>query len=446
MSILIGIDASRANKVKKTGTEWYLYHLIQELKKITPQYRDAGFILYSTESLRGDLSILPPNWESRVLSWPLKRFWTQIRLSWEMWRRPPDILFVPAHTIPIIHPKRVINTCHDLGFLGFSKAYGFFEKLHHKWALNFAIKNTEKIIAVSEFTKNELIKNTKIKPEKVTVIYNSYNSEHYKPISDKSAVRKVLEKYISDFPPCKRGIRGDFLEQTNPSPTIPLQDGESCSPYLLYIGRLEAKKNTLGLVRAFSIFKNKYKSFSNLKLVLVGSPGFGYKEVKKEILNFKNSKRTGSLRHPELVEGSHAMNMARGEISPFGRNDSEEIIAPGWVVEEDLPYLLSAAEAFIYPSFYEGFGIPILEAMACGTPVIASDIPALREIGGEAAHFVNQNSPEEIAEGIYKVLTDENLKNDLREGGLEQVKKFSWEKCVRETMKIFYESTKNYEK
>jgi len=249
MSILIGIDASRANKIKKTGTEWYSYHLIQELKKIAPQYRDAGFILYSAEPLRGDLGILPRNWESRVLAWSPKRFWTQIRLSWEMWRRPPDILFIPAHTIPIIHPKKVVTTVHDLGFINFPKAYGWLEKIYHKFALNFAVKNATKIITVSEFTKNELIKYTKIIPEKVAVVYNSHDSERYKIISDKSAVEKVLEKYKIN------------------------------SPYLLYIGRLEGKKNTPGLVQAFSILKNKHESLRDLKLVLVGSRGFGYEKV-----------------------------------------------------------------------------------------------------------------------------------------------------------------------
>jgi len=128
------------------------------------------------------------------------------------------------------------------------------------------------------------------------------------------------------------------------------------------------------------------------------------------------------------------LNIAGGEISRQARNDSGEIILPGWVDEEDLPYLLSGAELFVFPSFYEGFGIPILEALACGVPVLASDIPALREIGGEAVNFFNPNSPEEMAEGIYNILSDDKLKNDLRERGLMRVQKFSWEKCARETM------------
>src|SRR3989339_716774 len=284
MSILIGIDASRANKIKKTGTEWYSYHLIQELKKID---------------------------------------------------------------------------------------------------------------------KNKYTKNI---PEKVAVVYNSHDSERYKIISDKSAVEKVLEKYKIN------------------------------SPYLLYIGRLEGKKNTPGLVQAFSILKNKHESLRDLKLVLVGSRGFGYEKVEKEMLNFSNSKRTSLIRHPELVEGSHNLNIAGGEISRQARNDSGEIILPGWVDEEDLPYLLSGAELFVFPSFYEGFGIPILEAMASGTLVLASDIPALREIGGEAVNFFNPNSPEEMAERIYNILSDDKLKNDLLERGLAPAQKFSWEKCARETM------------
>jgi len=368
----IGIDASRANKFQKTGTEWYSYHLIQELKKITGQ--EDQFILYSRENLRGGLEKLPPNWQSRVLKWPPQKLWTQIRLSWEIIRHPPDMLFVPAHTVPLRHPEKVITTCHDVAFLRLPRAYDWPALQYHKFAINFAVKRAAKIIAVSEFTKKELIEFFKIAPERVAVVHNGYDSEHYKVIESREAVEKVLQKY---------NLR---------------------KPYILYIGRLEAKKNTHGLVRAFSIFKkSRQSSVVGCKLVLVGQPGFGYDKVAEAIVD----------------------NNLHGEV-----------IMPGWVRENDLPYLISGAEFFAFPSFYEGFGIPVLEAMACGTPVVCSDIPALREVAGGSVYFVDPYSPENMAEGLARVLDDEKLKDDLRMRGLRRVEQFSWEKCARETWEV----------
>lgn len=365
----IGIDASRANKTEKTGTEWYSYHLIQELKKITDP-KDQ-FILYSREKLRGDLGELPSNWQSRVLNWSPKKLWTQARLSWEMWQRPPEMLFVPAHTLPLIRPEKVVTTCHDVAFLRLPQSYDWSALKYHEFAVKFAIRHAAKIIAVSEFTKNELIEFFKISPERITVVPNGYDSERYKIIEDRGGVEKTLTKY---------NILG---------------------AYILYTGRLELKKNIPGLIEAFKLLKKNYKE--PLKLVLVGRPGFGFEKVTKAIVE---------------------------------NNLSDEIIMPGYVAREDLPYLMSGARVFVFPSFYEGFGIPVLEAMACGTPVVASGIPALREVAGEAAYLVDPYFSENIAEGINRVLTDEHLRENLKIRGLDRAKQFSWEKCARETWKV----------
>lgn len=367
--MVIGIDASRANKSEKTGTEWCSHHLIQELKKIADP-KDQ-FILYSREKLRGELGELPSGWRSSALNWPPRKLWTQIRLSWEMWQRPPEMLFIPAHTVPLIHPEKVVTTCHDVAFLRLPQVYDWPSLKYHKFAINFAIKHAAKIIVVSEFTKSELIEFFKISPERIAVVPNGYDSEQYKIIENKEAVAGVLQKYKIN------------------------------QPYILYTGRLELKKNTPGLVEAFKILKkNRQKP---LKLVLVGHPGFGFEKVTEAIID---------------------------------NNLHDEVIMTGWVPREDLPYLVSGASAFVFPSFYEGFGIPILEAMACGTPVVASGIPALREVAGEAAYLVDPYSLENIAEGINRVLTDEHLREGLKIRGLARVQDFSWEKCARETWKV----------
>ncbi len=375
----IGIDASRANKSEKTGTELYSYHLIQELKKITDP-KDQ-FVLYSREKLRDEIGDLPPNWKSRVLNWAPKKLWTQIRLSWEMWQRPPEMIFIPAHTIPLIHPDKVVTTCHDVAFLRLPEAYDWPALQYHKFAIKFAIRHAAKIISVSEFTKNELVEFFKISPGRIAVVPNGYDSERYKIIEDKEAVVKVLEKY------------------------------KITEPYILYAGRMEEKKNTTGLVEAFGLLKKSSKfQVISYKLVLVGQPGFGYEKVIKAIAD----------------------------------NDLQnDVIMPGWVAREDLPYLMNGAALFVFPSLYEGFGIPILEAMACGTLVVASGIPALREVAGEAAYLVDPYSPENMAEGINRVLTDEHLREDLKIRGLERARQFSWERCAKETWEVLRLTSNN---
>src|SRR3989344_8317121 len=112
--MLIGIDTSRANLEQRRGTEWYIYQLIEEFKKISDP--SDQFILYTREPLRGELAKLPNNFSNKVLTWPVKYFWTQLRLAWELLTNPPDVFFSPAHIVPLYTPKKTIITLHDVGF------------------------------------------------------------------------------------------------------------------------------------------------------------------------------------------------------------------------------------------------------------------------------------------------------------------------------------------
>src|SRR3989338_7400368 len=156
--MIIGIDASRANNEQKTGVGWYAYHLIQELKKTNSQFPIPNYrvVLYSDRPLEGELAHLPEHWESKVLRWPPKRLWTQMRLSWEMLVRPPDVLFIPAHVFPIIHPKKTVMTVHDVAAVRFPETYNWFELWYTIWSAKTALKKLWKIIVPSEFTKTEL--------------------------------------------------------------------------------------------------------------------------------------------------------------------------------------------------------------------------------------------------------------------------------------------------
>ncbi len=356
----IGIDASRASIRQKTGTEVYSYNLIKHLAKCDHKNQ---YILYTNRALKFDF-LLPKNFKVKVL--PFLRFWTQIRLAWEMLIRQPDILFIPAHTIPWIHPKNTVVTIHGLEYEHFPEAYSGFDLWHLRKSTRLASKWAKKIITISKNTKKDLIKFYGVKDEQVKVVHLGY--QKYEVRSKKYGVAETLR-----FP----------------------------KPYLLFIGRLEKRKNLVRLVKAFARLKNNKKIVH--KLVLAGKPGYGYEQIKCSIKDLDLEK---------------------------------DVILPGYISDKDLPYLIKGADVFVYPSLYEGFGMPILEAMNLGVPVVTSNTSALPEIAGEAALLVDPKSPDEIAKAIYKLIEDEDFKDRLVRKGLKQAKKFSWEKCAKETLTV----------
>ena len=174
--------------------------------------------------------------------------------------------------------------------------------------------------------------------------------------------------------------------------------------YILFVGTLQPRKNVEGLLGAFRMLEDEYKVPH--KLVLVGCKGWKYDGI------FSRIERDGL---------------------------SDKVVFPGYVDYQDLPVLYSAADLFVLPSYYEGFGLPILEAMACGTPVVTSNVSSMPEVAGDAAVLVDPKRTEDIAGGIYRVLNDPALAGTLRERGMIRAKEFTWEKCADETMQVFEE-------
>lgn len=367
--MLIGIDASRANLARKTGVEWYSYHLINELKKI-PLSAGDNFVLYSPTQLSDELGILPKGWKSEVLSWPLRYLWTQIRLSAKTFFRPPDVLFVPAHALPIFSRTKSIITLHDLGFEKFPELYNFWQRAYLRFVYRFAARRAEVIIAPSEFTKKELIDCYKIKPDSIKVVYLGYDKNIFHPLSDREATEKFLIQH------------------------------QISGPYLLYVGRLEKKKNIKNLIEAFLKASTENK---NLKLVLVGTPSYGYDEFSELIQNNQN----------KII---HLLHLTPKEIS----------------------YLYSEALSFVFPSYYEGFGLPILEAMACGCPVLASTVSSIFEVAGDAALYFNPDNKTEMTMAVKKIVDDTRFRQELIGRGWVRVKNFSWQKCAQETYQILF--------
>jgi len=364
----LAIDASRANKDKKTGVENYSFEIIESLKNKIPN--NIRVVLYSPEKLKGDLSILPKNWESKILKWTPKRFWTQIRMSLEILFYKPDILFIPAHVFPIIHPKKTIMTIHDIAALDFPESFNFFERCYSIWSSKKALKKLWKIIVPSEFTKVELKKiiNNNKELEKVSVVYHGL---------DKKNILDNLDNTI--------------FEELN------LRE-----KYFISLGRLEEKKNTWRIVKAFEKIKNEEK-YKNFKLVLIGKKGYGYEKLEK-IINNSEYKR--------------------------------DIILTGWLEDSKTYALLKNAEVFIFPSLYEGFGLPVLESFYFEVPSIISKNNSLEEIAKNASLVVNPLDVEDIYKKIIEILENEDLKKDLIQKGKNRLKDFSWNLAGEKTKNI----------
>lgn len=358
--MIIAIDASRANKLQKTGVEYYSWRLINEIKKITPD--DIRVVLYSQNKLHDKLADLPKNWSSKILLWPPKYFWTQLCLWLEIVMNPPDVFFVPAHTIPFLPiPKKVkiIVTVHDVGFKRYPKLYKKIQYLYHHLIMLKIKKRADKIITISKFSKQEIINLYGIDKSKIEIVYLA---------TDQSDLT-ILPKPEYD-------------------------------KYLLYIGRIERKKNVLNMVKAFDLIKDKYPK---MKFLLAGSYGNQINEIEKYIKQKDMEDRVKLL---------------------------------GYIEKNHLKSLLKNSTVFIFPTLYEGFGMPILDAMNFGVPVVTSVGNPHQEIGGDAAIYVDPYLPDRISVGILKLLNSDELRKKMSEKGKIQATKFKWKETAEKTIDI----------
>jgi len=367
--MLLGIEASHANRQKRTGVEEYCFQIIERLKKVIPA--DTRVVLYSEKKLISPLSDLPPNWESKIIKWPFKKGWSQFALSKYFLKNSPDVFFAPGQLVPFICPKKTITTIHDSAFKVFPGAYRFLGRQYLKLMNLLILKKTKIIITPSEFSKNELIRIYNYpNSQNIKVVYHGYDDQKYKPREiTESEKQKLFNKYNIQ------------------------------KPFHIFIGRLEEKKNIINIIRAFEQIKNRIDG----QLLLVGQYGQGAKEIKSVI---DRSER------------------------------KQDIITPGWVDESDLPLLLNLSLALIFPTKYEGFGFPLLFAMASGCPSLASKGHSLEEIGDNASVYVDSDSIRQISEAIIKLYFDKDFCALMVKNGLKQAQLFSWEKSARETWEI----------
>jgi len=404
-AMTIGIDATPATRTVKTGTEHYAEALILALAAMKTEHQ---FVLYSRYQPTGKLAQLPANFRWKVMPFPI--LWSQVRLAVEFLFHPRavDVMFFPAHVMPLIHPKRSVITLHDIGFehlpelyasepigpsfppirwlitLGVRLFTGFRyrnnELDYHRWATRFALDHAKQVVTVSNATKRDIT--THFHPSvPITVTHSGFVADRFTPLTP--TTKKLVPKQIA--------------RQT---------------PYLLFIGRLEAKKNVKTLVEAFGLVAAKNKK---LQLVLIGRPGYGYADI-------------------------------ADAIQALPADAAKRVHELGYRGDGEVRQWLQSAELFTFPSAFEGFGIPPLEAMACGVPVISANGSSLPEVVGTAAKLVDTYDVPAWASAIESMLKLAKLQADYRKRGLKHIQTFQWSATAKQTLTVLETAGANHAK
>jgi len=365
----IGIDA-RLLERKMTGIGRYLAGILKYISKVD---KDNEYFLFSIGRLKDyeekGFKVVFPGKKNLISSKVYSPIWLNFVLPKFLEKYKIDLFFEPNHFLPIrnIKSKSVI-VVHDL-FHKIEKSYHpFYYREYVNLFLPRSIRKSDAIIAVSENTKKDIIKFYNVSDEKIHVIYEAAD-EVFRP-RDLNVEQKtgLISKY--DLP----------------------------ENFILYVGAIENRKNIMGILKIGDILQKLKK---DIRIVLIGGPGFGFQQICQEIKKRKN------------------------------------IYWLNYVENKDLPYIYNLAKIFLFPSFYEGFGLPPLEAMQSGVPVLASNTSSLPEVVGEGGMMHDPKDYEGFVKDIIKLLKDKNFYDKTRNKGINQAKKFNWEETSKQIVAIF---------
>jgi glycosyltransferase involved in cell wall biosynthesis len=378
--MIIGIDGNEANVHKRVGISEVAYWILYYFAEFAESEKEKNrkFITYLKDK---PLDLLPSetdNWHYKVFG--PKKFWTQFGLPLRLrFAKPrPNVFLSLTHYAPRFSPIPTVISIMDLSYLYYPQTFKKRDLYQLKSWTAYSAKKAKKIITISNSSKNDIIKEYKIPEEKVAVVYPGI----------KETISLEPHVYGMNELEAKYHLSSHFV---------------------LFVGTLQPRKNITKLIESFAKVVKDNKMHKDLQLVIVGKKGWLYEEI---------------LAAPEKF------------------NVTEKVKFLDAIPDDELVILYQHALCYVLPSLYEGFGLPVLEAMKYGCPVITSNISSLPEAGGDAAVYVNPNDEQDIAEKIVKVLSDEKLRHEMKEKGKKQVAKFSWEKTARETLKILEEVAK----
>lgn len=372
----IAIQAADLDAKRIDGTRVYILNLLKYFGQLAP---DDEFLIYHKHQFNPELAPADfPNYQ--IIQKNCTFFWTQTRFAWELLKAKPDVVWMPMQALPILRPRHTetVITVHDLAFKIFPEMFPVKDRRQLNFYADYAIGHADRIIAVSHSTKRDILRfYPEVTADKIQVIHHGFDGE-------------LFSREISDQE------RASFLEKHA------LRD----VPYLLYVGAIQPRKNLPVLIEAFDRMK-KTGRYPQLKLVLAGAPAW---QAEETLQAAKDSPWTG------------------------------DIILAGRVNFSDLAQFYRWAQAFVFPSLYEGFGIPLLEAFASRVPVVAADNSSLPEVGGDAALYFDAQDVEQLVSQLEIALNEKDRREELVRKGLARLAEFSWEKCARETLEYIRES------
>lgn len=293
-----------------------------------------------------------------------------------------DLVHFTQFNHPVCYHGKFITTIPDLTLAGpWGRHHNLIKRLAFHVVMQDAVTRSLKVIAISHTTKKDIHNSFHVADNRVAVIYLGLDLARYHPgiKEGKTELRNVQKKY---------GLPQD---------------------YILYTGMWKPHKNLVRLLQAFARYKAEKKN--DVRLVLTGKIDQNEPQVLAEMQRVRTM----------LAE----------------QNQPDSIIATGFIREEDLPLVYAGALAYVMPSLAEGFGWPPLEAMACSTPVVSSQVSCMPEILGEAAYYFDPYDTEDMAEALGKILEDKELRTELTQKGLKQVQKYRWEDCARQTLNLY---------
>jgi glycosyltransferase involved in cell wall biosynthesis len=350
----------------KTGDRTYTLTLLRGLAQLNLDATQWKFqLLLDAPDAEGVLP-LSPCFEEVILTAPNSRLWTLWALPQWAKQGKPDLIHLHYLAPPFL-PCPFVTTIHDIVFRARPRTFPPLHRTIMNVGMPATARRAAKIITVSEFSKDEIVRYLRVPASRIAVTYNAVDERYLKPISA-DQIQGARQKYhIGD------------------------------APYVLSVGVQHPRKNVARLIAAFEQLKTKHPDWPH-QLVIAGKIGWG-------------------------------------DNSKLKNQDSKLFI--GYVADEDLPALYAGAACFAYPSLYEGFGVPIVEAMSCGAPVLTSDRGAMKEVAGGAAQEVNPYEMSSIQSGLEAVLSDANYAAQLRQRGHKRAAEFTVERLAEQTLRVY---------
>jgi glycosyltransferase involved in cell wall biosynthesis len=378
MPLHIAIDVRR---VRDFGIGTYIRSLVHALAAIDTANR------YTLVIGPGDartLTGLPENFSTAIYTRDDHQYLDHVHFPMFLHALSPDLVHIPLARVPLLMIRPYVVTIHDMANLFFGEETSKFRMQLRQYRFRRGLLRAERVIAVSEATRRDCQTFLGIPFNRITRVYNAPDPAFFADPAEQDGAerRRILERYQIEH------------------------------PFLLYAGNIRPHKNVARLVEAFAVLREELAShpvYGDLRLVIIGDTISQFPAVRQAVIRSKME---------------HVVRFL------------------GFVPFETLRCFYQSAAAFVFPSRYEGFGLPPLEAMACGTPVVTSNVSSLPEVVGDAAVQVNPQNVFEIARGIRDVLLDERLRQQLICRGRLQAARFSWERTAQQVLEIYRESAR----